>query len=89
MKKVVVFVSSPEAGRVRQAIAITGGNRLGNYSESVAHAFASAHNSLRVVDEEKFEFACDDDTYAAVLAAIDGIAPRHSATVDSWSMETY
>ncbi len=88
MKKVIVFVSSPEARRVRDTIAVTAGNKLGNYSESVAHAFAG-HDSLRVMDEEKIEFACDDDTYAAVVAAIESMVPRHSATVDSWSMETY
>ena len=89
MRKVVVFVSSPEADQVCDVIARTGGARIGNYSESIAHAPVQGYGSLRALDEKKIEFACDDDTYAAVVAAIGTMEPRNSATVDSWSLETF
>ncbi len=88
MKKVVVFVSAPEAQRVHEAIAVSGAGRLGNYSSTVSDACMPATPvSLRAVAEERIEFACDDDTYADILHAIDGVSPF--TAVDSWSLETY
>ena len=89
MRKVVVFVSSTEADKVCDVIARTGGSRIGNYSESIARAPIQGYGALQALDEKKIEFACDDDTYAAVVAAIDTMQPQNSATVDSWSLETF
>lgn len=88
MRKVVVFVSERDAADISAAIARTGGSRLGNYSESVSHAASFEHGSLRALDEKRIEFACDDDTYAAVLAAIGAVTLGYPTTVDSWSLET-
>jgi hypothetical protein len=88
MKKVVVFVSAPEAERVHQVIATSGAGRLGNFSTTVSHAFAApTGTTLHAIDEERIEFSCDDETYASILNAIDNVSPFTS--VDSWSLETY
>lgn len=90
MRKVVVFVSAPEAALVRDAIVLSGGNKLGNYTESMFSTGSYDYtNAPRVTDEEKIEFACDDETYATIVSAIDEVVPRPHATVDSWSLETY
>ena len=88
MRKVVVFVSERDAADISAVIARTGGGRLGNYTESIAQASALGYGSLRAIDEKRIEFACDDDTYAAVLEAIGTVAAGYPATVDSWSLET-
>ncbi len=88
MKKVVVFVSAPEAGEVREAIALSGAGRLGNYSSTVNHVHTGFGDSMRAIDEERIEFACDDDTFATIIDAINGIAPRYAA-VESWNMDAF
>lgn len=87
MRKVVVFVSSSQAGLVREAIGEAGRGRLGNYSETVCTAQGAPHGA-RAIDEERIEFACDDATYRSILTAIDGVSPVFAPTVDSWSLET-
>lgn len=90
MRKVVVFVGVSDAGRVRNAIALSGGERLGNYSETVfSSPLLRTHNAPRVIDEEKIEFACDDETYRAIVSAINHTIPATGAVVDSWSIESY
>lgn len=90
MRKVVVFVGAPEAERVRDVIALSGGERLGNYSKTVySSAHLYAQNVPRVIDEEKIEFACDDDTFMAIVSAINCAVPATGAVVDSWSIESY
>jgi hypothetical protein len=88
MKKVVVFVSAPEAGGVREAIAQSGAGRIGNYSETVNHVHTGYSGAPRVVDEERIEFACDDATFVDIMSAIDGLSP-HSAAVDSWNLDHF
>ncbi len=86
MKKVVVFVSAPEASEVRNAIAQSGAGRLGNFSSSVNHVHSGYTSSLKVIDEERIEFACDDSTFADIVTAIGGISPY--ASVDSWNLDS-
>lgn len=88
MKQVVVFVSSRDAQRVGAAIVRTGGDRIGNYIESVTHTASLQYGELKAMDEKKFEFACDDETYAAILKAIDLERPYHPTTVEWWPLET-
>ena len=88
MKKVVVFVTARDAGQVSAAILRAGGDRLGNYSESLSTALTQGFETLRALDEKKIEFACDDDTYAEVVEAIWAITPKYATTVDSWALET-
>ncbi len=85
MKKVVVFVSSSQADMVREAIGVAGQGRIGNYSETIQAAAAAAAPG-RAIDEERIEFACDDETYISIISAIDGVAPVFGPTVDSWSL---
>lgn len=84
MKKVVVYVTESEARSVREAIAGFGQSRIGNYTEST---FRGGTGSARTMSEERIEFACDDATFAQVLAAIDTAAPLYGPTVDSWNLE--
>ncbi len=85
MKRVVVFVSVPEAGEVRNAIIQSGAGRLGNYSATLNHVHTGTANSLRVIDEERIEFACDDATFVAIASAIGGVSPYTS--VESWNTD--
>jgi hypothetical protein len=85
MKQVVVFVTAAEATRVRNVIGLVGEGRLGNYRESTLTSTATANRAL---DEQRIEFACDDETFTHVLDAIDEIAPGVS-TVDSWNAEVF
>jgi hypothetical protein len=87
MRKVVVFVSSSQADLVREAIAGAGEGRLGNYTETLCAA-RYVPGLPRALDEERIEFACDDETYASILSAIDHVSPVYAPTVDSWSLET-
>lgn len=84
MRKVVVFVSAPDAGPVRDAIELSGAGRLGNLSSTIRQG--SYSGSMRSIDEERIEFACDDATYADILNAIDVVSPRYAA-VDSWNSD--
>lgn len=88
MRQVVVFISSRDADSVREVIARTGTGRLGNYTESVSRALTPCYGAPKALDERKIEFACDDETYSAIVAAIHDSVPSFAATVDSWSMET-
>ncbi len=88
MKKVVVFVSAPEAQNVRNAITVTGAGKLGNYSSSVDHVHTGYTGAMRVIDEERIEFACDDATFADILTAIDDVSPRYAA-VESWNLDHF
>ena len=87
MKKVVVFAPVVDVERVREAIGSVGAGKIGNYMESLLHTLTGSVGRLRAMDEEKIEFACDDETYRRILAAI-GVAAPLSA-VDSWNLETY
>ncbi len=87
MKKVVVFVSAPDASVMRTVIVESGKGRLGNYSSTVSHTHTGFSGAMRLVDEERIEFACDDDTFADIVSAIDSISPNTS--VDSWNLDTY
>ncbi len=88
MRKVIVFVATRDADRVCDAIARTAGGKLGNYSESVSRALSQGFGTLQALDEKRIEFACDDDTYTAVVEAIYDTVPRYATTVDSWALET-
>ena len=88
MKKVVVFVSAPDAGEVRDAIAQSGGGRIGNYTATVNHVHTGYSGALKVVDEERIEFACDDATFADIVTAINGLKNSYAA-VDSWNLDSY
>ncbi len=86
MRKVVVYVSAPEAHVVKDAIALSGAGRIGNYSATTNHSAAGYSDALQVVDEERIEFACDEATYADVITAINNASPLYAA-VDSWSLD--
>lgn len=100
MRKVVVYVPSDHADVVREAIGRAGGGRLGNYAECTFSSRGTGRfrplegaapaigevGVLQAVDEEKIEFACDDETYEAVVAAIRHVHPYEEPAIDSWDI---
>lgn len=101
MRKVVVYVPVQHADRIRSVIGEAGGGKIGNYShatfttrgtgrfrpEAGANPAIGEVGKLEAVDEEKIEFVCDDETFAAVIAAIRKEHPYEEPAIDSWPIE--
>ncbi len=84
-----MFIGTRDADIVREAITGSGAGLLANYSESISRAITGEYGSMRALDERRFEFACDDDTYRVIVGAIKTAVPPYAVSIDSWSMETF
>ncbi len=101
MRKVVIYVPHDHAEKIRETVAEAGGGKIGNYShvtfssEGVgrfmpgegAHPAIGEVGKLQAVDEVKIEFACDDDTFAAVVDAVKKVHPYEEPAIDSWPLD--
>jgi hypothetical protein len=94
--KIVVFVPSADAERLRQVMGEAGAGRLGNYSfasftvrgfgrfrpEAGAEPAIGEVGKLEVVEEDRIETICDEDRLQAVLDAIRSAHPYEEPAID-------
>jgi len=98
--KVVVFVPSAQADKVRAALAAAGAGRIGNYSdcsfsvrgvgrfkpESGATPFVGSVGALEEVEEERIEAVCPIALLASVIAAIKAAHPYEEPAIEIYPM---
>lgn len=99
--KIVVFAPESHAAQVREAIAVGGGGRIGNYThctfstkgigrfkpEDGAHPVQGQVGKLEEVIEEKIESVCDRENLDAVIKAIMEAHPYEEPAIDIYPIE--
>ena len=100
-KKIVTYVPTANADAVREAIALAGGGKLGNYTHCTfstkgigrfkpvtgADPHIGQVGILEAVEEERVEVTCDADVAEAVISAIKKVHPYEEIPIDIYSLE--
>jgi len=98
--KVVVYVPTSDAEKVRRAAGEAGAGRIGNYSfcsfssvgvgrfqpENGAHPAVGRVGRLEEVAEERIEFTCTKEVVAAVVEAIKAVHPYEEVALDVYPL---
>lgn len=99
--KIVVFVPESHADIVREAMALAGAGKIGNYTscsfstkgvgrfkpESGAHPSIGNIGQLESVAEEKIEMVCDRGIAKEVIEAIKKVHPYEEVAYDVYALE--
>lgn len=102
-KKIVVFVPLTHTDKVREAIGIAGGGKLGKYSfctfstrgigrfrpDKGANPHIGEVGKLESVEEERIEVVCDEKIVKDVISAIRKVHPYEEVAMDIYSLENY
>lgn len=98
--KIVVFVPLNHADKVREAIGVAGGGKLGKYSfcsfstrgtgrflpDKGANPHIGMVGKFEQVEEEKIEITCDEKVLKDVVAAIKRVHPYEEVAMDIWPL---
>ena len=101
MYKLVVFVPTSHADKVRRAIGEAGAGKLGNYTfcsfstkgigrfkpEEGAKPYIGSIGDIEEVEEERIEAVCHKDVLDNVIAAIKGVHPYEEVALDVYPLE--
>ncbi len=101
--KIVVYVPLTHADKVREAIGVAGGGKLGNYSfcsfstkgigrfkpEADAKPAIGEVGKFEEVEEERIEVTCDADLVGDVVAAIKQSHPYEEIAMDVYPLEAW
>jgi len=99
--KLVVFVPVTYAEKVREAIHVAGGGKLGNYShcsfssrgtgrfkpETGAHPSVGEVGKIEEVEEEKIEILCEENVVRDCVAAMKKAHPYEEVAYDVYELE--
>lgn len=99
--KLVVFVPLDHADKVREAIGVAGGGKLGKYSfcsfstkgtgrflpEEGAKPAIGEVGKLEQVEEERIEVTCSEDVLDDVIVAIKKVHPYEEIAMDAWELK--
>ena len=101
--KIVVYVPLTHADKVREAIGVAGGGKLGNYSfcsfstkgigrfkpETGAKPAIGEVGKFEEVEEERIEVTCDTGLVGDVVAAIKKSHPYEEIAMDVWPLRAW
>lgn len=101
--KIVVYVPLTHADKVREAIGVAGGGKLGNYSfcsfstkgigrfkpEAGAKPAIGEVGKFEEVEEERIEVTCDTDAVKNVVSAIKKSHPYEEIAMDVYPLEAW
>ena len=100
--KIVVFVPLSHTDKIREAIGVAGGGKLGKYSfcsfstrgvgrflpEEGANPTIGEVGKLEKVEEEKIEITCNEEVLQNVVDAIKKAHPYEEIAMDIWQLKT-
>lgn len=100
-KKIVTYVPTADADKVREAIANAGGGKLGNYTHCSfsikgigrfkpvegANPHIGAVGRLESVEEERIEVTCASELVSEVIEAIKKVHPYEEIPIDIYNLE--
>ncbi|MEI6058110.1 MAG: hypothetical protein WCQ60_04035 [bacterium] len=101
MKKLITYVPTTHADKVRDAIAEAGGGKLGSYThctfstkgigrfkpEVGAHPHIGTVGTVESVEEERIEVTCAANVVDAVIAAVKRVHPYEEIPIDVYTIE--
>ncbi len=99
--KIVVYVPVSHADKVREAIGVAGGGKIGNYSfcsftskgfgrfkpENGANPTIGKVGNFEQVEEERIEVTVDDKVVGNVIAAMKRVHPYEEMAFDLYPIE--
>lgn len=100
-KKIVVYVPLSHVDKVREAIGVVGGGKLGKYSfcsfsirgvgrfkpDEGANPHIGKVGTLESVEEERIEVTCKSDLVNSVVEAIKKVHPYEEVALDVYSLD--
>lgn len=101
--KLVVYVPLTHADKVREAIGLAGGGKIGNYSscsfsslgtgrfkpETGANPHLGKIGILESVEEERIEITLDEEVVKDVVTAMKKVHPYEEVAYDIYSLENF
>ena len=99
--KIVIYVPLTHTDKVREAIGMAGGGKLGKYSfcsfstrgigrfkpEQGANPHIGEVGKLEEVEEERIEVTCDGEVLTEVIAAIKLVHPYEEIAMDVYTLQ--
>lgn len=100
-KKIIVFVPLSHTDKVREAIGVAGGGKIGNYSfctfstrgvgrfrpDKGANPHIGQIGKIEAVEEERIEFVCTAELVPAIVEAIKKVHPYEEVALDIYSLD--